>query len=118
MALFTLKYPEVAALRITDISPSFSGHDITLEGGSTHYAHSVPDNIGPGDYLIFMNDVVYNDYSSDFILMEQSQFESMFVKKQTQIICRRCGLDISPASNIEATCQCHPSKVEMVTITK
>ncbi len=118
MALFTLKYPEVAALRISDISPSFSGHDITLEDGSTHYAHSVPSNIGPGDYLIFMDDVVYNDYSSDFILMEQSQFESMFVKKQTQIICRRCGLDISPVSNIETTCQCHPSKVEMVTITK
>lgn len=49
---FKLKQAEVNAQKITDISPTFSEYDITLEDGSTYYTHSVPDDIGPGDYFI------------------------------------------------------------------
>lgn len=113
---FKLKQAEVNAQKITDISPTFSGHDITLEDGSTYYAHSVPDDIGPGDYFIPLENVVYDGYDSDFVLMEKRQFESMFVEKQTKTICRRCGYDISPVTDINSRCRCHPSKVQPFTI--
>lgn len=116
MPLFKLKQVEVNAQKITAMSPSWSGYDVTLEDGSTHYAHSVPDDIEPGDYFIPMEGVVYNGYDCDFILMERHQFESMFVIKKTKTMCRRCGNDISPVSDAGTMCQCHPSKVQPFTI--